>query len=177
MSKRELCHRGYGGVRTPGLVLVGFLGLLATAQAVAAAHVGAPLPPLKLPDTSGEMVPLRDDGARVTVINFWASWCGPCLDEIPDLVTVYERWGRRGVRVIGIAVDSGTPEEIAEFTRRHDIPYPVLVADTGWARQHFGLTGVPVTLIVDERGIIRARLPGPQSADRLIYVISLQLRR
>ncbi|HET7371095.1 MAG TPA: TlpA disulfide reductase family protein [Gammaproteobacteria bacterium] len=156
---------------------MGLLGLLATVQAGAAAHVGAPLPSLKLPNVTGELVPLRDESARVSVINFWASWCTPCLQEIPELSAVHERWQRRGVRVVGIAVDSGTPAEIAEFARQHDIDYPVLVADTAWARQHFGLNGIPVTLIVDNHGIIRVRLPGPQTAERLIDVIRRTLRR
>lgn len=171
--KRELCHRGYGGVR----MLVGLLGLLAAVQAGAAAHVGAPLPPLELPNVNGQLVPLRSDTARLTIINFWASWCTPCLHEIPDLVSVYDRWRRHGVRVVGIAVDSGTPEEIARFASEHGIDYAVLVADTGWVRQHFGLTGIPVTLIVDGRGIIQARLPGPQTGERLTYIISRYLRR
>ncbi|HET6725704.1 MAG TPA: TlpA disulfide reductase family protein [Gammaproteobacteria bacterium] len=173
MSKRGLCHSGRGRVRR----LAGLIGLIAALQAGAAVHVGAPLPALKLPDTDGKLVPLRSDAARVTVINFWASWCGPCLQEIPDLIRVNERLGRRGVRVVGIAVDSGKPEQIAAFARAHGIDYPVLVADTGWVRQHFGLTGVPVTLIVDSRGIIQARLSGPQTAERLIYVIRRFLAR
>lgn len=158
-------------------MLLGLIGLTAVLQAGAAVHVGAPLPPLTLPDTGGTLVPLRDDNARVTVINFWASWCGPCLQELPELITVHDRWRRRGVRVVGIAVDSGKPEHIAAFARAHGIDYPVLVADTGWVRQHFGLTGVPVTLIVDSRGIIQARLSGPQTAERLIHVIRRYLTR
>ncbi|HET8551776.1 MAG TPA: TlpA disulfide reductase family protein [Gammaproteobacteria bacterium] len=173
MSKRGLCHSGRGRVRT----LLGLLGLLAAAPALAGAHVGAPLPALELPDVSGQLVPLRSDRARLTVINFWASWCKPCRREIAALDTVNERWHRYGVRVVGVAVDSGTPAQLADFIRAHGVGYTVLVADTGWARQHFGLTGVPVTLIVDRRGIIRARLPGPQTAERLTYVINRYLRR
>lgn len=173
LRKRGLCHSGPGRVR----MLVGLLGLLAAAPVLAAAHVGAPLPALSLPNVAGQLVPLRSDHARLTVINFWASWCKPCREEIADLMTVNERWRGRGVRVVGVAIDSGTPKELAAFIRKYGVDYTVLIADTGWARQHFGLTGVPVTLIIDDRGIIRARLPGPQSAERLIYVINRYLPR
>ncbi|HET7570426.1 MAG TPA: TlpA disulfide reductase family protein [Gammaproteobacteria bacterium] len=173
MSKRGLCHSGRGRVRA----LLGLLGLLAAAPVLAAAHVGAPLPALELPDVAGQLVPLRSEGARLTVINFWASWCKPCREEIAALETVNQRWRRFGVRIVGVAVDSGTPKQLADFIARHGIAYTVLVADTGWVRQHFGLTGVPVTLIVDRHGIIRARLPGPQTAERLTYVINRYLRQ
>lgn len=153
--KRELCHR---------LLCLAAVGLLyCAAPAVAGGLVGMPLPALKLPDTGGHLVPLRSAPGKITVINFWGSWCGPCEEELPALVRANARWRRRDVRLIGIAIDSGKPAEIARFARRHNINYTVLVTDTGWVRQHFHLNGIPVTLVVDGNGIIRELLTGPQT--------------
>jgi thiol-disulfide isomerase/thioredoxin len=157
-------------------MLLALVAIIATAPALAGGRIGAPLPRLQLPNVNGDLVALRDTTAQMTVVNFWASWCAPCRDEIPALLAVSRRWGRH-VRVVGIAVDSGKPAAIAAFAEKHGIEYPVLVADTGWVRQHFDLTGIPVTLIVDRHGIIQARLTGPQSTQRLIWIIRRFLRR
>ncbi|HET7675116.1 MAG TPA: TlpA disulfide reductase family protein [Gammaproteobacteria bacterium] len=164
--KRELCHS------VLCLVAVGLLGCAAAAPAAAAGLVGAPLPALKLPDTDGHLVALRSAPGTVTVINFWASWCGPCEEEIAALVHVNQRWRHRGVRLIGIAIDSGKPAEVAKFAYGHNIDYTVLVTDTGWVRQHFHLNGIPITLVVDGNGIVREYLTGPQTEAMLRHAVA-----
>jgi peroxiredoxin len=166
-DKRELCHRRCGRVRA----LAGLVGLMLAMQAGAAGRVGESLPALKLPNLEGEAVALRAASARVTVINFWASWCKPCQTELPNLEQLEASLGRHGLRLVGIAVDSGTPAEVRAFAQSHGVNYPILLASSGWARGHFGIRGIPVTLVVDRRGVIRARLPGPQPLGRLMWVI------
>lgn len=122
-----------------------------------------PLPDLALPDLRGDPQRLRASSDEVTVINFWATWCVPCLREIPALVALAQEHGGEGVRVIGIAVDSGEPEDIDAFASRHGMEYTVLRATYPWAHGNFGVFGLPVTLIVDRAGLVRHRLFGPHT--------------
>lgn len=173
--KGRLCHSGRDGVsararlrRGCGLFLFG-VAIAVTAPAVA--RGARPLPALELPALDGRLMPLRSDGAEVVVLNFWGTWCGPCLGEIPELVRMNRSWRRRGVRLLGVAIDSGAPEQIAAFAAAHHIDYTVLVADTGWLRQHFHIPGIPVTLVVDRNGYIRAHLVGPQTTAQLAAAV------
>lgn len=122
-----------------------------------------PLPALSLPDLAGSSRSLRARADEVTVINFWATWCVPCLRELPELEALHQRWTEQGVRVVGIAIDSGDPADIRAFANEHDMEYALLVADQQWARKHFGAFGLPVTLVVDRAGRIRRRMIGPQT--------------
>lgn len=167
--KRELCHSGRGRVRM--LVLIASLAwLLAPCHGHAATPAGRVLPRLELPDLSGKFVPLARPG-ELTVINFWATWCPPCLEEIPELVRLHKRWRERGVRLIGVAVDSGEPADVGKFARAHDIGYPVLMAGRDWVRAHFGIIGIPVTLVIDQDRKVRVRLVGPQTAADFVRAV------
>lgn len=121
------------------------------------------LPPLALPDLAGQLQALRTTPDEVTVLNFWATWCVPCLKELPELVALHHQWRPHGVHVVGVAIDSGDAADVRTFATRHGMDYAVLMGTQAWARTHFGLFGLPVTLVVDRQGQIRQRLLGPQT--------------
>ena len=138
-------------------------GLPVAEAAIPGEPLEIPLPDVEAADLDGTARRIREFGGRVTVLNFWATWCVPCLKEIPELVALQDSLGPAGLRVVGIAVASGDPEDVRAFARKHGIDYALLQASFRWARRHFTVFGIPITLVVDEEGVIRRRFVGPQS--------------
>ncbi len=117
-----------------------------------------------LVDLDDQPVALRKHQGRPLVVNFWARWCGPCRDEIPDFVRERSRFKDKGIEVLGIALeDNAVP--VRDFAKAYEMDYPVLLAkDKGIAlMQALGNTkaGLPFTLAIDRRGNVVARKLGP----------------
>lgn len=128
---------------------------------------------LSLPDVSGQTIAFDEFRGRTVVFNFWATWCAPCIDEMPELSAMQTDMGERGVQVLGIGIDSDV--NIRRFAEKYPMSYPLLVA-TGdaleWMRA-LGNTqgGLPFTVVVDPAGTIRTRILGRFSEPALRGVI------
>jgi peroxiredoxin len=123
-------------------------------------------PALALVDLEGNAVHMADLTEDVVVLNFWATWCGPCRAEIPELVAYHEAHPEVGL--YGISVDEGiSPARLEAFARKTHMTYPVLHDASGQAYADYGLSGVPVTFILDRERSIRHTLVGSLSRERL----------
>jgi cytochrome c biogenesis protein CcmG/thiol:disulfide interchange protein DsbE len=143
----------------------------------AVAHGKRPAAPaLNLPTLDGGgTLSLASLRGKVVVLNFWASWCGPCRDETPLL----ERWQRRlaprGATVLGVNVRDLTSDARA-FARRYGITYPIVRDGGGTHTSDFGVQLYPDTLLIDRRGRIAATVRGPVSDTYLKRVLPALLR-
>lgn len=124
------------------------------AEKAAAAQKGAPAPAFDLMDVHGEKVELADFHGEVVLINFWATWCGPCRLEMPVLQDYYERYRSDGFQVL--AVNYAEPrDEVESFAAELDLSFPLLLDPGGAIQRRYGVRGYPSSYVVDRRGIIR----------------------
>lgn len=139
------------------------LGLRALAQT---SLVGRPAPNFSRQAFDGRTVTLHDMRGHVVLLNFWASWCAPCLEEMP----VFDRWNvkfsGRGLNVVGVNMDDD-PEPIRTVVSRLHVNYPMVHGDAGLAQSFGGVLGLPVTFLIDRKGTIRRRLDGAVDAAKL----------
>ena len=117
-------------------------------------------PAFTLPDLEGKPVSLEALRGRVVAVNFWATWCGPCRAEIPELARVYSANRGKCFEMLGIAEESGTRDEVAESARRFGINYPVLLDAEGRIGEAFKIPGYPRTYLIDHEGKVRHTFTG-----------------
>jgi thiol-disulfide isomerase/thioredoxin len=146
---------------------------LAVLAALSLTLMGAPKKPapaeLNLKDSSGKTVRLRDLRGKVVVLNFWATWCGPCKEEMPMFVEVEKKWAARGVVFVGASLDERkTQKDIPQFLQKFQIDFPVWMGASGDDLDKLGMgEAVPATAFLNEDGIIFARVQGEIKREEL----------
>jgi cytochrome c biogenesis protein CcmG/thiol:disulfide interchange protein DsbE len=134
-----------------GAVIVGFGNT--SVQALQKLTPGMVPPPFSRTGLDGKPVDLAAFKGKVVLIDFWASWCAPCVIAIPHFRNWQARWGGHGFQVIGISMDDSASEARATATRLH-VNYPVVMGDAKLAIGYGGILGLPVEMLVDRDGRI-----------------------
>ena len=129
-------------------------------------------PGWQLQSIEGKPVKLSDYKGKVVVLNFWATWCPPCRDEIPDLVSLQKQYAAQGVVVIGISMDEGGAARVASFAKKYGINYPVVMGDEKTFEAYGGIQVLPTTFIIDRKGNIVDGLQG--GADRVGFEAAIK---
>jgi peroxiredoxin len=112
-------------------------------------------PPFSLKDTSGNIYPSSRFAGKPTVINFFATWCPPCREEIPGFVEVYNKHKEKGFELIGISLDTDTRENLPGFLMSNKVGYRILFGDLETARTYGGVSALPTTFFVGKDGEIK----------------------
>jgi thiol-disulfide isomerase/thioredoxin len=123
-----------------------------------------PLPRFDLIDVNGTPIDQAAWAGKVVILNFWATWCGPCRLEIPDLIALQERYGDSLV-VVGLSLDDGPVADVQQFVKAQNINYPVAVVSGEIQAQFGGINAVPSTFIVTRDGMITQRHVGLLNSD------------
>ena len=119
-----------------------------------------------LKDMSGKEVRLAALKGKVVLLNFWATWCGPCLMETPIFVGIQEKYRDKGFQAIGVSVDD-PPEKLPPFAKQFKVNYPLLVGQEREDIQeaYGGIFGIPITFIISRDGKVCRRQVGPASRE------------
>ncbi len=150
------------------LVALAVLGAywLAPAPERTSPLVGEVAPPVVLRDLAGREVTLASYRGRAVAVNFWATWCPPCKEELPGFAQAWKESRGRCVDFLGVTEES-TPEDTRSEVLRMEVPYPVVMDPDGNVARAYGVTGYPRTYLLDAEGRIRKVFTGMVSRDRL----------
>lgn len=99
---------------------------------------------------NGKPASLSDYSGKVILLNFWATWCGPCVEELPALERVYEKLKDSGFVVIGVAIDD-TESDVIEYRDQYKLTFPLIIDHSGLAKRSYGIQGVPETFVLDSK--------------------------
>lgn len=143
----------------------------------------APLADLELTDQFGNTHTLSDYKGKVIFLNFWATWCGPCRNEMPDIQKLYEEYSAQGedaeVVILGIAGpgigQEGSAEEIADFMEENGYTYPVLMDAGGEMFTRYGISAFPTTFMIDKDGNVYGYVPGQMTENIMRSIIDQTL--
>jgi thiol-disulfide isomerase/thioredoxin len=137
----------------------GIGALLLAGAGVAGPGISGPAPDFTRDDLNGHPQHLADYRGKVVLLNFWATWCGPCLDEIPIFTRWQQQYGTGRLRILGVSMDDDA-KPVQRFLQKTPLNYPIVIGDTVLAKQYGGVLGLPLTYLIDARGRIVARYSG-----------------
>jgi peroxiredoxin len=142
-------------------------------------RVGSVAPDFSIKDATGRTVQLSDLRGSVVLLNFWATWCPPCQEEVPALSRLNERLAGTAFRMVTISIDEGGSSAVESFFRASGYRLPTLLDPADTVGKLYGITGVPETFIIDPQGVIRKKVKGPLAWDDqsvISYLSELQKR-
>jgi thiol-disulfide isomerase/thioredoxin len=143
----------------PAILLVLAIGVLYAAPPKPDPLLHKPAPEFVRSDLAGRPVDLAALRGRVVLLNFWATWCSPCMVEIPRFVGWQTKYAADGLQIIGISMDDDSAP-VASLVRKRGVNYPVVMGDEKIGLLYGGVLGLPVTFLIDRQGIVRARYKG-----------------
>jgi peroxiredoxin len=124
--------------------------------AASAPAASSAAPAWTLKDLNGKSVSLSDFKGKVVVLDFWATWCPPCREEIPHFIELQNEFKDKGVTVVGVSLDSTGPADVAQFVKANGMNYPIVMGDEQTATAYGADQGIPTTVVIDGRGNIVA---------------------
>ncbi len=147
--------------RAAPFVLLLVIGVSACLDRTEIPTIGQPVPEVILPDLEGRTVRLSDFRGEVVVLNFWATWCPPCVEEMPSLQKLQQALGKKGLKVLAASVDENL-QDVARFREDYDLGLPILHDRGGKIAHRFSTFKYPETYVVDRDGKLVAKIIGPR---------------
>jgi thiol-disulfide isomerase/thioredoxin len=150
-------------------------GLLATVPASAGSSASGPAPQFTLDSRNGPRISLAQYKGQVVMLNFWASWCGPCRQEMPLLENIYKKYNKMGFTLIGVNVEPDS-KDAEGFLKGLQVPvsFPVIYDKDSTVSKAYDVQGMPSTVIIDRKGNIRVLHRGYKPGDENEYLDSIR---
>ena len=153
-----MTRKEFGSMRLLRLTFV--LALALGFSVIASAQVGTKAPDFTLKNADGQDVTLSDLKGKVVLVNFWATWCGPCVREIPDFLEVYDEYKDKGFEIIGVSLDRTGWKVVTPFVDKMHMTYPVVVGNNEVVTAFGGFNAIPTTFLIDRKGTLVDRHTG-----------------
>lgn len=134
--------------------------------------LNAPASEFTLKDTLGRVHHLPDYRGKWVLVNFWATWCAPCLEELPALSALYNAHKDTDLIVIGIAMEYPSTQVVLDFLKTHPLPYPVVLGDSKIAKQIGAVEALPTSYLFDQTGKLASFQSGTVTKDSVEKFIS-----
>jgi peroxiredoxin len=147
--------------------LIGLLSLFLSGMAKAPPLVGGPAPYFELENVAGQAIKLSDFKGEFVVLNFWATWCVPCIKEMPELQKTHQLLGKNNVKIIGVNLGE-SKKRVDKFTQDYHLSFPILLDGFGNTSQKYKVRSLPVTYFISPDGIIREEIFGGGLTKELI---------
>jgi len=125
-------------------------------------RVGDSAPNFTLPGLDGKMVSLSDHRGHVVLVNIWATWCPPCVDEMPSMEKLYQELKNENFEILAISIDAFGEKAVAPFMKKYNLSFPALMDPDGTVKTLFQTTGVPESFIINQEGILIEKVIGPR---------------
>jgi cytochrome c biogenesis protein CcmG/thiol:disulfide interchange protein DsbE len=116
-------------------------------------------PDFSLPDLTGGQFRLSGNRGKVVLLDFWATWCDPCREEIPGFVALQNKYGTQGLQVVGVSMDD-SPEPVREYQERFRTNYPIVMGNAKIGELYGGILGLPIAFVIGRDGRILAKHVG-----------------
>lgn len=120
-------------------------------------------PDFTIKNLAGKRDSLLNYKGQVVILNVWATWCGPCRIEMPSLETLYRRYRSEGVAVLAISIDKGADTAVKSFVTEYKLSFPVLMDSDGQVEKLYPAFSVPMTYVIDKKGLIVAKVSGAKN--------------
>jgi len=116
-------------------------------------------PDLSVIDLNGGVLRTSNYKGKVVLVNFWAAWCGPCAEEVPQFIALQKKYQDQGLQVVGVSVEDD-PEDLLRFYRKYQMNYPVVPGDLKIADAFGGVLGLPTTFLIGKDNLIHSKHNG-----------------
>ena len=151
-------------------VLIAIAGLvgagLALSGDLAPVSVGARAPAFQAPDlATGDTMGLADYSGEVVLLNIWATWCGPCEQEMPSMERLHQELGPEGLKIVAVSIDDGDADGVRRWLADRNLTFQVLWNRSGGIQRTYQTTGVPESFVIDRHGVIVKKLIGATEWD------------
>ena len=120
-------------------------------------------PRFSLRNLKGNMEGLDDHLGKVIVVNFWATWCVPCVKEMPSFENLYRRYRSQGLTLLAVSLDKGDSTKVQVFADKHKLSFPILLDTKGVAEKLYPSFSIPFTYVIDKQGRVVARVDGAKN--------------
>jgi len=120
-----------------------------------------PAPDFTFPGLDGKMVRLSDYKGKVVLVNIWATWCPPCVDEMPSMEKLYQKLKGENFEILAVSIDEPGLKAVAPFMKKSNLTFPALIDSEGTIKAVYEITGIPESFIIDQQGILLKKIVGP----------------